>query len=196
MPAGVHRTVLLTHVTVSVGWVGAVLAYLAFAVAASRGQDPDLVRAAYLVMEPVQFYALIPLAGAALLTGLVLSLGTGWGLVRHYWVIFKLALTTIASVVLVLNTTGAVRALAEAAARPDPVATTGLSSQITHATIGLVMLLVVTALGVYKPRGMTRYGWRRDQQRRAAGRTVIRATTRPGTPEAGTHADEATTAVN
>ena len=32
------------------------------------------------------------------------------------------------------------------------------------ASRGLVVLIVLTALSVYKPRGMTRYGWRKQQE--------------------------------
>lgn len=160
MPPAVRRAALFAHVIVSIGWIGAILAYLAFAAVAVRGRDPELMRAAYLVMDPVQRWALLPLAGGAMLTGLVMSLGSSWGLIRHWWVIFKLLLTTFAAVVLVLNTTGRVATLTEAARRPGQLGSEGLNAQINHATIGLVILLVVAALGVYKPRGATGYGWR------------------------------------
>ncbi|MGQ0842825.1 MAG: DUF2269 domain-containing protein [Sporichthyaceae bacterium] len=167
MPHALHRTALLAHVTTSIGWVGAIMAYLAFAVVAARTDDPELIRAAYLIMEPVQQWALIPLAGCALLTGLTLSFGTPWGLLRHWWVVFKLLLTTVAGVVLVLNTTGRVKELTEASRQPTPVGTEGLQPQILHAAVGLAMLLAVTALGVYKPRGLTAYGWRQRQRTHA-----------------------------
>ena len=48
------------------------------------------MRATYLVMEPAAWVVLVPLAFASLLTGLVQSLSTTWGLARHYWVLFKL----------------------------------------------------------------------------------------------------------
>jgi hypothetical protein len=38
---------------------------------------------------------------------------------------------------------------------------------LVHAVGGLVALLVVQVLGVYKPGGMTQYGWRKQN----AGRT-------------------------
>ncbi len=47
---------------------------------------------------------LLPLALASLVTGLICSLGTAWGLFRHYWVLLKLLLNLVATVVLVLYT--------------------------------------------------------------------------------------------
>ena len=38
---------------------------------------------------------------------------------------------------------------------------------LPHAVGGLVVLLLTTTLSIYKPRGMTRYGWRKEQERRA-----------------------------
>jgi len=37
-----------------------------------------------------------------------------------------------------------------------------LGGDLAHPAIGLVVLLVVQVLNVYKPRGMTRYGCRRQ----------------------------------
>jgi hypothetical protein len=62
--------------------------------------DAQTVRAAYLVMEPAAWLVLVPLAVASLLTGLIQSLGTVWGLFRHYWVLFKLLITVVATIVL------------------------------------------------------------------------------------------------
>ncbi len=97
-----RKHVLFAHVVSSVGWVGAVIAYLALVGAALTSGDAQTVRAAFIAME-VTFFALVPLALAALLTGVVQSLGTTWGLFRHYWVLFKLGLTVLATVVLVLH---------------------------------------------------------------------------------------------
>src|SRR4051812_11429048 len=93
---GLHRTVvgmtprirklaLTAHVTSSVGWLGAVAAYLALAVAALTAHDDQLARAAYRSLEIIGWFVLVPSSAAALLTGLVQSLGTEWGLFRHYW---------------------------------------------------------------------------------------------------------------
>ena len=79
------RTFALTaHVASSVGWLGAVVVFLALAGVGLTSQDAQTVRGAYLVMEPAAWFVLVPLAFASLLTGLVMSLGTTWGVFRHY----------------------------------------------------------------------------------------------------------------
>lgn len=64
------------HLSVSVGWIGAVAAYMALDVAAATGQDAQRLRAAYLGMDLIARSVIVPLALASLLTGLVMALGT------------------------------------------------------------------------------------------------------------------------
>jgi hypothetical protein len=51
------------------------------------GHDLKL-RSAWIAMELIGWYLLVPFAFAALATGLVMALGTPRGLFRHYWVVF------------------------------------------------------------------------------------------------------------
>ncbi|WP_243767559.1 DUF2269 domain-containing protein [Paenibacillus agricola] len=100
MKSGLCKFALTAHITSSVGWIGAVVAYLALVVATQTSQDAQTVRAAFIAMEPIIRFALVPLAFASLLSGLIMSLGTPWGLFRHYWVVEKLLLTVLATRVL------------------------------------------------------------------------------------------------
>ena len=167
MTPRLRRFALAAHIAVSVGWIGAVLGYIVLDVVAATGSDAQALRAAYLTMGWISWYAIVPLALASLLTGLAMSLGTKWGLFRHYWVLISLLLTVVATVVLLVETQ-TIGQLAGVAA--DPTASgedlRSLGSTLIHSVGGTVVLLAVLALNVYKPRGMTRYGWRkRDEQR-------------------------------
>ncbi len=102
MPPRLRKFALTAHVTTTVGWLGAVVVFLALAVVGLTSQDAQTVRGAYLVMEPAAWFALVPLAFASLLTGIVMSLGTTWGLFRHYWVLFKLLIAVFATIVLLI----------------------------------------------------------------------------------------------
>ena len=129
--------------------------------------DEVKVRGAYLLMAPAAWFVLVPLAHASLLSGIVLSLGTSWGLFRHYWVVLKLGITVFATMILLIYMR-TFRQMAGVAA--DPVmdlATVRDASPIVHAVLALALLLAATVLGVYKPFGMTAYGIRRlNEQRR------------------------------
>ena len=163
MPPALRNAVLTTHVVTSVGWLGAVVAYIALDVTAVLSRDADRVRSAYLAMETTVTYAIVPLALAAVTIGVVNALGTSWGLFRHYWVLVKLLLTLVATAVLLVETR-TIRSLAETAASGvDPQA---LPGTLVHSIGGLIVLVLVTILSIYKPRGLTRYGWRKQQEQR------------------------------
>ena len=89
------------------------------AVVGLTSQDAQTVRGVYLVMEPAAWWVLVPLSFASLVTGVVQSLGTRWGLFRHYWVLFKFAITLYAVVVLVqyMETFGSLAEMASLSCR-------------------------------------------------------------------------------
>ena len=100
MTPGLRKFALTSHVTSSVSWLGAVAAFLVLAVAGLSSRDDETVRAAYIAMHLTTWFVIVPLSLAALLTGLVQSLGTTWGLFRHYWIATKLLLTVLATITL------------------------------------------------------------------------------------------------
>ena len=168
MTPGLRKFVLTAHVVSSVGWLGAVAGFLALALAALTSQDDQVVRAAFLVMELLGWCVLVPLSFASLLTGLVQSLGTKWGLFRHYWVLFKLLITVVSTIIL-LAYMETLRYLAGIAAETT-LSTADLhvfaQSPVIHSGAALAALLVVTTLSVYKPKGTTPYGWRKQHEQR------------------------------
>jgi hypothetical protein len=181
MDPGLRRLTLTTHVTSSVGWVGAVIAFLALAVIGLTSQNEATVRGVYLVMAPAAWFVLVPLAHAALLTGIALSLGTTWGLIRHYWVVLKLGITSFCTLILMIYM-GTFRQMAGVAA--DPIVELGLvrnPSPMVHAILALILLLMATILAVYKPFGMTPYGTRKadDEQRGVSATRAGRLATVP-----------------
>lgn len=166
MSPRLRKLALATHLTSAVGWIGAVFTYLALGVAAVTNQDPQTVRSAWIAMELTGWYVIVPLAVASLLTGLVMALGTTWGLFRHYWVLFSLVLTVFATIVVLVHmpTVSAVTDFAQSA---DPAQLTQLGGDLLHPGLGLVLLLVIQILNVYKPRGLTPYGRRKRDGERA-----------------------------
>ena len=182
MTPGLRRLTFTAHITSSVGWIGAVFVFLAVAVIGVTSQDERTVRGAYLVMAPAAWFVLVPLAHASLLSGIALSLGTTWGLFRHYWVVLKLLITAFSTVILLIYM-GTFRQMAQVAA--DPVvdlADVRNASPVVHAILAFILLLAATVLGVYKPFGLTAYGRRKhDEQRQGIALAML---TRPATAPA------------
>lgn len=163
MSPRLRKFALSAHLTFSIGWIGAVLAYLGLGGAAVTTQDADTIRAAWMAMEVTGWYVIVPLAVASLVTGVIMSLGTKWGLFRHYWVVISLVLTLLCVVVLVLHMP-TVTATAELAQSADGARLEALGGDLGHPGIGLGILLVIQVLNMYKPAGLTRYGWRKQQK--------------------------------
>jgi hypothetical protein len=175
MTPGLRKFVLTSHVTSSVSWLGAVAAFLALAIAGLRGQDGETVRAVYIAMHLTTWFVIVPLSLAALLTGLVQSLGTTWGLFRHYWIVAKLWLTVLATGLLLLHTQPIGRVAA--VARDRMLSSSDLRQLriqlVADAGAALFVLLITTALSVYKPWGMTAYGLRRQNEETSPWRTPV-----------------------
>jgi|SRR5215204_710166 len=168
MAPRLRKFALAAHFALSVGWIGAVAGYIALDVTAATSQNAKTLRAAYIGMELIAWYVIVPLALGSLLTGLVMALGTKWDVFRHYWVLISLLLTIIATVVLLVETQtiGYFATIAvDPATSSDDLQSLG--STLVHSVGGTVVLLVILVLNVYKLRGMTRYRWRKqDEQRR------------------------------
>jgi hypothetical protein len=152
MTPGLRKFALTAHVTFSVGWLGAVLAYLAVAIACLASQDAQMVHSGYSAMELMGWFVIVPLSLGALFSGLVQSLGTEWGLFRHYWILVKLALTVGAVTILLMHMPAVGR-------KASPRA------EVVHAGGGLLVLLMTTTLSVYKPWSRTEYGRRKQRER-------------------------------
>ena len=152
------KPALTVHVASSVGFIGAVAAFLAPAILGATSADLQIAGAADVAMSAIAWAVILPLAAASLGIGIVSSLGTAWGLFRHYWVIFKLALTLIAIVVLLVQAKS-IDALVAAALTGDlSTLATARVAMIVHSAGGILVLIAVTVLSVHKPRGMTAFG--------------------------------------
>ncbi len=165
MAPRLRKVALTAHISSSVGWLGAIAGFLALAITGLTQRDAQIVHAAYLGMDWIGWFVLVPLSIASLLTGLVLSLGTAWGLVRHYWVLATLLINVVATIVLLMF----MQNLGSGYYGSSP-------APLLHAGVALLLLLVATTLSVYKPRGMTRYGWRKQHEKRTVSAVVDAAT--------------------
>lgn len=181
MTSGVRKFALTAHVATSVGWLGAVCAFLALALSGMLSTETTIVRAAYVGMHLTTWYVIVPFCLASFLTGLIEGLGTPWGLFRHHWVFLKLVLTALATVILFVHTQPIDRVAA--VALQSSLATAELRSVrvqlVGDASAALFVLLVTTSLSVYKPWGMTQYGIRRQLEETAGRSLRVRRTSGP-----------------
>jgi len=145
-----HKVALTAHILTAVGWFGIAVVVAFCGLAAAASDDRVLASALYRTMETAPWLS-IPVRLAAVATGVLLGLGTSFGLVRHWWVVVKIV---IAAAVIVTDAVlvGHVAHDAVAGRVGPPL----YGSTVAH----VVVLGVATVLSVFKPRGRTPWGRR------------------------------------
>jgi hypothetical protein len=172
MTPALRKLTITAHVTFSVGWIGATAAFLALSIAGLTSQNAEVVRGVYLSMDVIGRFVIIPMCFAALATGLFQALATPWGLFRYYWILVKFGLALFATIALLVHQFVVVAETAKRVSGASAQSLLGtelgsLKTELVRApALAILLLLVVTTLGVYKPWGLTSYGQRKQQERR------------------------------
>ncbi|MFE9661616.1 DUF2269 domain-containing protein [Streptomyces sp. NPDC005955] len=151
-----RRATLVTHIAFSAGWLGLSLALLALAVTAATTRQPDTVASSYRSISVFTDWLILPLSLTTLATGLVLSLGTPWGLLRHRWVLAKFCLTLAATTASAFAFRPEVSAAAARVTSGQPVEST--IDLVLPPAVSLTTYVFITAVSVLKPWGLTRRG--------------------------------------
>jgi uncharacterized membrane protein len=164
MTRKMRKFVLLTHILSAVSWIGVDLVMGVLSFRGLTTDDPQTLATAYGGLALFCVPLLLTLGLLTLTTGVVLGLGTRFGLARYWWVVTKLVIT-VAFCVLILV---ALRpTLADAATQTALVDAT-LPERLTDVRRNMIfppivstsMLLFASWLSVYKPWGATPRGRR------------------------------------
>ncbi|MFF9039498.1 DUF2269 family protein [Streptomyces sp. NPDC014892] len=172
-----RRALLVVHVVGAAGWLGLTLGLLALGVTAATTSSAAAVDASVRAMKLFADWLLIPAGLLTFTSGLVLSLGTPWGLARHRWVWTKfwLTLATLTATVLALRPGVNAAVTAVTAGGPLPDAGDVLMGPV----VSLSAYVFMTVISVLKPWGLTRRGRRlRATARRPV--TPVRPADYPG----------------
>ncbi|MFG3282757.1 DUF2269 domain-containing protein [Streptomyces sp. NPDC048111] len=159
-----RRGWLVAHVAVSVSWLGLTFGLLALGITACTTDSPTMTGAAYSAMKVFGDWLVLPIALTTLVSGVVLSLGTPWGLARHRWVWIKFWLTLITLCLSAFLLRPEINS-ATAADVPD-------ISLVAAPVVSSSAYFFMTAISVLKPWGLTKRG----REHRAAGRKAVDAT--------------------
>lgn len=141
-----RKLVLTLHIIVSVGLLGDSAGYLAVAIRAAASTDPGMINSSCQTLRMFAFVFGIPLSFASLLTGVLLGLGTRWGVFRYPWVTTKLLLNVSVIAVGALVLRAGMNAMLTGHGGAE-------GRLIAGAAYDVVALTAATALGVFKPGG-------------------------------------------
>jgi hypothetical protein len=138
LPRRVRQIWMILHVVCSVGWLGVLVASLALCIGALSTDDPGRAAALNTAVAALSETFFLPGTLLVLVTGVVLGMGTKWGLVKFYWVLTKLAVALVLLVV--------------------------ANFVVAQTTAGFTLLALLTSLAtvlsILKPWG--RVNWRRS----------------------------------
>jgi hypothetical protein len=156
--AGTRKGVLVVHIASAGAWLGidVVMAVLVFTALAT---DDNRTKAlSFQALELVAVWPLLVTGLVCLLTGLLLGLGSKYGLVRYWWVAVKLVLNLLLTGLVLVALAPEVAAHAEQARRflaGEPTAL-GVGDLIFPPIVSPTALLVAFVLAVFKPWGRIR----------------------------------------
>ncbi|MEU6375567.1 DUF2269 domain-containing protein [Streptomyces sp. NPDC046909] len=165
-----RRASLVVHVIASAGWLGLTLGLLALGITAATSGSAVTVEASVRAMKLFADWLLLPLAFLTLLSGVLLSVGTPWGLARHRWVWTKFWLTLGTTTATVFALRPAVNSAVAAVAAGGPLPDTG--DVLFGPIVSLSAYVFMTVISVLKPWGLTRRG--RRLRETVAGRRAQR----------------------
>lgn len=172
LPRRARAALLTVHVAASAGWLGLDGALVALEVIGLHSSDPALRTGISVTMAAIACWILIPLVFASLCSGLVLAVGTSWGLARHWWLLAKSGISLVLTVTGVALIVPRLPHVLAGEGEPIQVRTLALRSA------ALLLLLIATGLSVVKPWGKTRLAWARSS-RTSATTVPVSRTVRP-----------------
>lgn len=164
-----RRTTLLLHVLCGVGWMGLDLGLMVLVVSGATTGDGAVAAAAYTTAHLVIPLVVPALATGMLLTGIVLGLGTRYGLTQWAWVLTKLAigvlLTALVFVLLLPGALGIPDGLAGTADQVRAAVGDGARDLVFPPFVSFALLAVALVLSIWKPWGRTPWASRAHETR-------------------------------
>ena len=156
--ARTRKGVLVVHIVSAGAWIGidVVMAVLVFTALLTGSEGTRAL--CYRALELFAVWPLFTTGLVSLASGVVLGLGSKWGLVRYWWVAIKLALNILLTVLVVVALRPEVIEMAEQGRRfvAGEAASLAVGDLIFPPIVSPTLLLVATVLVVFKPWGRIR----------------------------------------
>jgi uncharacterized membrane protein len=157
-----RRTTLLLHILCGVGWMGLDLGLATLVLTGATTGSGPVAAASYTAVRIVIPVVVPVLALGMLLTGVVLGLGTKYGLVQWTWVLVKLCVAIVLTVlVFVALVPGALSIPTELTGAADDIRReigAAASDLIYPPVVSFLALGFAMVVSIWKPWGRTRWG--------------------------------------
>ena len=153
-----RKTVLVVHIVSAGAWIGIDVVMAVFVFTALLAADDNTRALCYRALELFVIWPLLTAGLVCLASGVVLGLGTKYGLVRYWWVAIKLVLNIVLTALVPLALRPEVSKAAEQGrqfAAGEPASLT-VGNLIFPPIVSPTALLIAVVLAVFKPWGRIR----------------------------------------
>lgn len=153
-----RKAFLVVHIVSAALWFGVDIALGILVVTAMVTEDPAT---AGIALQAVDLFAIWPMFGASLVclgTGVVLGLGSKYGIVRYWWVAVKFSINVLMSILIFFALrpgVGEAAGVGERLLAGDPTAVVP-DGLIYPVVVAPTLLLIAYVLSTVKPWGRTR----------------------------------------
>jgi uncharacterized membrane protein len=170
---GLRKALLVLHIVTAVSWMGVDIALFILLMTARTTDDPALVVSGFQAIRMIVPAAVPPLSLGILVTGILLGLGTRWGLLRHWWVLVKLLLSLVMTFLVFFSLVPAVNSMA--VGLPGDMSADAMRASLGALptmllfppVVSFLMLGTAAILSVFKPWQRTPWSRERDTGRSA-----------------------------
>ncbi|TDC13317.1 hypothetical protein [Actinomadura bangladeshensis] len=150
-----RKTTLIVHIVSAGAWIGIDVIVAVLVLTGRFGTSDDVRGLAYRALATFVVWPMLASALICLVTGVVLGLGTRWGLVRYWWVAVKLVLNLILCTLILVALQPGMDEVNEygrtfSAGGPEPAF---ISNLFFPPAVSLTTLTFATVLAVTKPWG-------------------------------------------
>ena len=156
--ARTRKGVLVVHIVSAGTWIGIDVAMGVVVFTALLAEDDNTRALCYRALELFAVWPLIATGLLCLASGVVLGLGTKWGLIRYWWVATKLALNVLLVALVPIALRPEVIEKAEQGRRfmSGEAASLAVGDLVFPPIVSPTLLLVAFVLAVFKPWGRIR----------------------------------------
>lgn len=153
-----RQTTLIVHLVSAGAWIGVDVIVAVLVTVGWFGADVQTRSLAYQALAAFVVWPMLTSGLVCLATGVLLGLGTKWGLIKYWWVLVKLVLNLVLCTLILVALRPGMADVARygrdlLTGNPDPDA---VSQLFFPPAVSLTALTFATLLGVAKPWGRIR----------------------------------------
>lgn len=153
-----RKWILLLHIAAAGVWLGLDVVVALLVITARASGDPQTASFCFRALEIVAIWPMTSAAVLSLISGILLGLGSKYGLLRYWWVAVKLTMNLLLTTLILVVLRPGLHEAAEYGRRVAEGVPSAFNSTFLMypPIVSTTTVLFAMALSVFKPWGLTR----------------------------------------